>query len=178
MSKIIIFGPSLLSCYSALAQPVTPSVRRAKGIYVEALGSNGSGLSINYDMRFRKARTDGWGFRIGGGTTLSPAYARRYRSVYLPLLLNRVTGNRVALETGFGATLYQTRWRYDVHDLTGLPGVRKESGALLNLNIGLRLQPIRHGVLFRLYWAPYVQPDQHRSLNPFWFGASLGYGFR
>lgn len=48
-------------------------------------------------------------------------------------------------------------------------------GVFGSLNLGLRAQPIRNGVVFRLNWTPIIS---EAGFQPEWLGISLGYGFK
>jgi hypothetical protein len=125
----------------------------------------------------KKGRIDGWGFRAGTGYSAAPDDGRRMQSYYFPVMLNHIVGKRrVAFESGLGMTLIISRWRYDVGTYTGRPGREQSFEKRLYGNFGLRLQPLKKGLLFRLYWSPAMQPEG--KIIPYYFGTSLGFGFR
>ena len=171
----------LLSFHYALAQADSThnsseilETRRAKAIYVEALGSSGFGLSINYDMRFKPGH-EGWGFRAG---IAQPYRAADATTFYLPLLINKVHSNkRAALEHGIGPVLVYKRWEYE--DLNFDLHQRHDFNFLISANVGVRFQPVKTGVSWRLYWSPnwQIRPDFQRPML-LWFGTSLGIGFK
>lgn len=146
--------------------------RRSKAIYIEALGSSGLAFSLNYDMRFRPTHK-GWGFRAG---IVQPIRDGRNVTYSFPLMLNYINANtRVALEGGVGFILAYRRGSYEdtngiIHYYQGLeyPAVA---------NVGIRFQPLRTGVVWRLYWAPIWRIDTSTQTELRWFGTSLGIGF-
>ncbi|MBO0932835.1 hypothetical protein [Fibrella aquatilis] len=154
---------------------------RNKAVYLEGLGS-GLLLSVNYDFRFRNTQ-DGLGMRIGVGGlsvaatatnnngTTSPA---RLGVVTMPILLNYLVGKgRVAFEMGAGVTpIYLSATKYQTNN----EFVQNSNfGVLGTLNAGLRVQPIRNGVVFRLDWTPMISDT---GFQPAWAGVSLGYAFK
>jgi hypothetical protein len=146
---------------------------RAKAIYLEALGSSGFSLSLNYDMPF-KGGHKGWGFRAG---VTQPIQEGRAVTYSFPVLINRVSSNkRVALEAGAGFILAYRNWTYEdqnnvIHHNQGI-----EYPAVANL--GLRFQPLRTGIIWRLYWAPTWRiGSSAQSTNLRWLGTSFGIGF-
>lgn len=169
------FYPFLLvlaSLQSVQAQVISDQ-KAAKAIYLEALGS-GIGLSINYDTRFKPGLT-GLGIRAGIGGISGFSDQAQVRLISLPVLVNYVLGNsRASFESGLGLMAsYVTAAGKDA--LTG--DISNAQGANVSLagNVGLRLQPKRNGVHFRLYWSPFITDH---GLQPQWLGLSLGYGFR
>ncbi|MFD2572726.1 hypothetical protein ACFSUS_18950 [Spirosoma soli] len=150
-----------------------PAERPAKAIYVEGLGS-GLGVSLNYDTRF-KPGLSGLGLRVGVGGLDVSSSAGSIDIITLPVLVNYVAGNsRAAFEAGVGVTVI----RVSAISASTLPGdniVAKGTGVAGSGNFGLRVQPKRNGVHFRLYWSPFVTSD---IFEPRIFGASLGFGFR
>lgn len=148
-------------------------VRRAKAVYVEALGSSGLNYSINYDMRFKPGHK-AWGFRIG---IAQPAQVGQAEIYTFPLMINKVHSNRrAALETGIGFLIGYRRLTYEDHN--NVVQRRESIQAPAVANVGLRLQPLRTGVVWRLYWAPTWRiGSSPQSVNLEWFGMSLGIGF-
>ncbi|GAB3908919.1 hypothetical protein GCM10028803_45540 [Larkinella knui] len=150
-----------------------PQTSKAKAIYVEAMGSSGWGLSLNYDMRFKSGHK-GWGFRAGINQPIQEGRALTYS---FPVLINTVNSNkRVALEAGAGFILAYRKWTYEdqnnvIHHNNGIeyPAVA---------NVGVRFQPLRTGIVWRLYWAPTWRiGSSAQNTNLRWFGTSLGIGF-
>lgn len=150
-----------------------PLSRRAKAFYVEGFGMSGFGVSINYDMRFKPGR-DGWGFRIGSGQISREG---RYTNHSFPLLINKVSTNkRVAFEQGIGALITYRKWYYDNPNNT----IDHYHKFLYHaaVNVGLRVQPVSTGVIWRLYWSPaWALGTPIQNVNLLWFGTSLGIGF-
>lgn len=168
-----LFHNSLAQDFSSQTEDSLPVSRRAKAIYVEALGTSGFGFSINYDMRFKPGH-DGWGFRIGSGQISREG---RYTNHSFPLLINKVSTNkRVAFEQGIGALITYRKWYYDNPSNTVDHYRRFLYHAAVN--VGLRVQPENTGVIWRLYWSPaWIIGVPINSANLLWFGTSLGIGF-
>lgn len=183
MSRIKqLFLTSLLLLSFQLASAQTDSTqasndlsktRRAKAIYVEALGSSAFGLSLNYDMRFKPGH-EGWGFRVG---MAQPYQAYDATTFYFPLLINKVhSSKRAAFEHGFGPVIVYKRWEYedqnfDIHQRQGFH-------LMASANVGVRFQPLKTGVVWRLYWNPNWQVGTGKQRPMLlWFGTSLGIGF-
>lgn len=172
MNKIYLLSFLLLVTLQLNAQDA-PAGRPAKAFYVEGLGS-GLGLSLNFDTRF-KPGLSGLGMRVGFGGIDASSSKGSIDIITLPVLLNYVAGNsRASFEAGMGVTVI----RISAITASTLPGdnaIAKGTGVAGTGNFGLRLQPKRNGVHFRLYWSPFVTSD---FFEPRIFGASLGFGFR
>lgn len=180
MNRVVLLSLLLLVGFQLRAQEIAAD-RPAKAIYVEALGS-GLGVSINYDTRFKPGLT-GLGIRAGiGGLSVSgqntagaPGSTVRIGVVTLPVLINYVVGNSIAaFEAGAGLQgVYISAEGQDINSGT----IDSSDGFTVGgtMNFGLRLQPRRNGVHFRLYWAPIVNGH---GFQPKWLGLSLGFGFR
>ncbi|GAB3332233.1 hypothetical protein GCM10027299_38540 [Larkinella ripae] len=160
---------------------LTTSVLRAqdggrnKAIYVEGLGS-GLILSLNYDFRFKPTQ-DGLGMRVGiGGARISDRNSdARAGAITMPILVNYLIGKRrAAFEVGAGVTpIYISASGTD--DVSGELISGKGVGVFGSLNAGLRLQPVRNGVIFRLNWTPIITSEGFQAR---WLGLSLGYAFK
>lgn len=147
--------------------------RYRKSLYVEHRGS-GISLTANYDMRLKKNRNDGLGFKAGFGdgrtyytpvTNNNKSTKRKYISV--PLGMNYIIGKRRhGLEAGIG---YTPQLALDkVEDGPGFIST-------IPFNLGYRFQPIKEGLIVRAAWTP--------TLNKYgfyggWTGLSLGYSFK
>ena len=157
-----------------LRQSNVGPTRRAKAIYVEALGRSGFGFSILYDMRLSKGH-DGIGINLG---ISQPKIDPRATTYSFPLFINHISSEkRVALEVGGGIIVAYRRWwtqdqNQDIHRFhqISVPAMA---------NVGLRIQPINTGVVWRLFWAPNWRIGTESNLNGklLWFGTSLGIGF-
>lgn len=170
---LLCFQSASAQTDSTQARDTLPKTRRAKAIYVEALGSSAFGLSLNYDMRFKPGH-EGWGFRVGMAQPYQVADATTF---YFPIIINKVHSNkRATFEHGIGPVLVYKRWEYedlnfDIHQRQGL-------NFIAAANVGVRFQPLKTGVVWRLYWNPnwQVGPRFQRPML-LWFGTSLGIGF-
>lgn len=150
----------------------TFKVHRAKAIYAELLGSSGLDYSLNYDMRFKAGRK-GWGFRAG---ITRPSQVGQTEIFSFPLLINRVQSNRrAALEIGAGFVVNYKKLTFE--DSNNITQRRQSVQFPAVANVGIRLQPLRTGVVWRLYWAPTWRIGSSQSTNLRWFGTSLGIGF-
>lgn len=172
MNKIYLLSYLLLVTLQLNAQDA-PAGRPAKAFYVEGLGS-GLGVSLNYDTRF-KPGLSGLGLRVGVGGLDVSSSAGSIDIITLPVLVNYVAGNsRASFEAGVGVTLIHAT-AIGISTLPGDNAIEKGTGVAGSANFGLRVQPKRNGVHFRLYWSPFVTSDR---FEPRIFGASLGFGFR
>jgi hypothetical protein len=178
---LLVLILSLAPLYYSMAQVDTVQIgasplkkHRAKAVYVEALGSSGFSLSLNYDMRFKR-ELKGWGFRAG---VTQPIQEGRAVTYSFPVLINTIGSNkRVAVEAGVGFIIAYRKWTYEdqnnvIYHNQGIeyPGVA---------NVGLRFQPLRTGIVWRLYWAPTWRIGSSvQNTNLRWFGTSLGIGFK
>lgn len=176
MKPILPFVAALLiGSQMVSAQDAPPLSARNKAVYLEGLGS-GVLLSANYDFRFKPVQ-DGLGLRVGlgGGVLSDPNSDAIAGLVTLPLVLNYLVGKRrVAFEMGAGVTPVYVN-ASGTNQATGDFISGNGFGAFGSLNLGLRLQPIRNGVVFRLNWAPVVS---NTGFYPSWFGVSVGYAFK
>ena len=142
----------------------------AKIIFVELLGAGGIG-SINFDIRLKKNRQDGFGLRAGFGlgeyfSSNITSNSGRYYSV--PLGVNYLIGKRRnGLELGSIITP-----QFTFNKVLNGPQV----AALGVFNFGYRFQPLKEGLLFRAGWQPFYSTNN--GLFPKFIGASLGYGFK
>lgn len=158
----------------SLQRPVKTSERRAKAIYLEVLGRSGFGLSLLYDMRFRKGH-DGLGINLG---ISQPKIEPRATTYSFPIFINHVSSERrVALEVGGGLIVAYRRWWSE--DQTQTIHRYHQVSVPAMANVGIRIQPINTGVVCRLFWAPNWRIGREANLNGrlLWFGASLGIGF-
>jgi hypothetical protein len=181
MYRLVLFAVLMLSVYDLSAQTdslvmvdsMAPRQHRAKSIYVEALGSSGLALSLNYDMRFKPSRK-GLGIRAG---ITQPDRSGRSITYSFPVLLNYVNADsRVALEAGGGFIVAYRQWSYE--DSNGIVYHRQGFEYPAVANLGVRFQPLKTGIVWRVYWAPAWRvggSTQDTLLR--WFGISLGVGF-
>lgn len=173
--SVALLAVLLIGLQSVQAQEATPAPGRNKAVYVEGLGS-GVLLSANYDFRFKPTQ-DGLGLRVGvgGGAFADQNSDARVGLVTVPLMVNYLVGKRrVAFEMGAGLTPIYIN-ASGTNQATGDFLSGNGFGAFGSLNLGLRLQPIRNGAVFRLNWAPTVS---NTGFYPSWFGVSLGFAFK
>ena len=140
-----------------------------KAIFLEGLG-NGYWGSINYDIRLKKDRNDGFGIRAGIGIgeeqkDANPVTSVKYTTI--PLSINYVLGKkRSGLEAGIGVTPSIAS--------NAAPGY---SNVMVDpyLNIQYRYQPMKEGLLFRIGVTPSFYDNNFVFISP---SISLGYGFK
>jgi hypothetical protein len=144
-----------------------------KSLFVEALGS-GLLFSGNFEMRLRKDRNDGFGFRTGLGfggfynSSLENDLSTEKRYITFPIMVNHIIGmKRSGFETAVGFTpqvafskVMETQRAFIPHG---------------TFNVGYRLQPIKDGLVVRATWTPIFDDE---GFHPSWAGFSLGYSFR
>ena len=160
---ILVLVLSLICCGSALAQ--------SRYLYGEALGAS-QGLGFNYDARFNRNGTDGFGWRIGIGTGYAYSSNGLNYSVYynqidmyermvriaVPLEVNYLLGKGPSkFETQIGTFLYGDHY---ISSTTSSP--LYEYGVVPYFGLGYRLAT-RRGFLFRV-----------GLLNPFNFATGAG----
>jgi hypothetical protein len=141
--------------------------RRRKTVFVEALG-NGVALSVNYDIRLKPGRNDGFGLRVGLGVG---EYAGTVNGTEVnktvPLSINYLIGNRMpSLELGLGLT--------PKFALSKLEPNEPHVEIIPFANIGFRLQPLTKGIILRTTFTPSFDNGSPKL----WGGLSLGYSFR
>ena len=146
-----------------------------KNIYVEFLGSNLL-AGVNFDMRLKKGRNDGIGFRVGlGGAHLSFSEGD-LGIVTLPIEFNNIVGRRHGgFETGVGILpVYGTiSGRTPDNKYVQAEGVTIAGGFL---TLGYRYQPINSGFMFQVHWNPMILRGS--GFNVGWFGIGVGVGFK
>ncbi|MEJ7692330.1 hypothetical protein, partial [Daejeonella sp.] len=141
-------------------------------VYGEFLGT-GMGLSLNYDMRIKPDRKDGFGFRVGLGR-IPDDYAGNWTT--LPLGMNYVLGKRKhGFEMGLGVTFFHNASGENFFiELYGDEPRRKITSAEI-FNVGYRYQAspkllLRATNSFMYTGMGYFYP-------PLWPGVSVGYTF-
>ncbi|MFM9950894.1 MAG: hypothetical protein ACKV1O_23360 [Saprospiraceae bacterium] len=152
-----------------------------KNIYVEFLGSNLL-VGVNYDMRLRKGRMDGIGFRVGVGGISASGFDQNTEInlgiVTFPMEFNHVVGKRrSSLVAGVGLLpIYATI--SGEGELTDYEYVQAEGFGLAGgfLTFGYRLQPLRTGFMMQFNWNPMILRGS--GFNPGWIGLSMGIGFK
>jgi hypothetical protein len=174
--RILHFGAITLFLLGSLAGPAwAQQGERNKAFYVEALGS-GITISLNYDFRFKPTQS-GLGMRVGvgGGSVSNQNSPGGGGLVTVPVLVNYLIGERrTAFEAGAGVTMaYVTASDLDIGN--GELFSDNLFAVVGSLNMGLRLQPVRNGVVFRLNWTPLIGKTGFKAGI---FGVSLGYGFK
>ena len=146
--------------------------RRPKAIYIELLGSSGFGTSVNYDMRFNKSHK-GLGFRIG---VAQPNTVGRSTSCLFPVLINHVSSTRqAAFEVGAGFDVVYRNTSYE--DFNNIIHYSHSFVYPAVANVGIRFQPLKTGIVWRLYWAPTWEILSTQKSFTGWIGTSLGIGF-
>lgn len=169
----------------------TGYAQRRKTVFAE-LGGNGLVISANFDMRLKKDRNDGFGFRAGiGGGSLESVYPdyyyydnngnvsfnlvkERINLVTVPLSINYIVGKRRSgFEAGLGTTIVFANARngFSNNEIT----TDKAAGLLGVMNLGYRFQPIKRGVMFHVNWTPIFSTS---SFGAGWFGLGIGYSFK
>lgn len=156
-----------------LSESAETNSRHRKSVFAEALGS-GVGISGNFEMRFKKGRNDGFGFRagLGLGAFYSSSGEERFgadrRYVTFPVMANYIKGiNRSGFETAIGFTSQVAFSKVADYEQSYIP--------LGSLNVGYRLQPLKDGLLIRATWTPFFD---NKGFYPSWAGFSIGYSFK
>lgn len=180
---ILLALPLLFVCVlSASAQRGVPEFTgNHKNIYVEFNGSH-LGTGVNFDMRFLPGRMDGLGFRAGIGATSGKAKfdgVRLNREVIsLPVEINHLIGKkRTSLVTGIGILpVYNLKGAGDEVNVASI--LPAESGFGLAggfMNLGIRHQPKKNGLMFQVNWNPMVTGTGDLNMGRFSFGIGIGF---
>lgn len=152
-----------------------------KNIYGELFGSN-IVCGVNYDMRLKKGRMDGIGFRAGiGGVSLSGSDNQNSASIGLvtfPLEFNHLLGKRrSSFITGVGLlpvyAALSANGEITNHELLQVEGFGLAGGFL---TLGYRFQPLKTGVMFQVNWNPLILRGSGFTAG--WIGLGLGIGFK
>ena len=145
--------------------------KHRKVVFAELVGS-GLGFSANYDMRLKRNRNDGFGFRAGAGLIPSN-YSDDY--ITLPLGINYIVGQRKhGFETGLGITLlYNTSGRENLFIELYDDEARPKLTSVEMLNIGYRYQATK-GLMLRATNS-FMYIGKGYFYPPFWPGISIGY---
>ena len=154
---------------------------RHKNIYAELLGSHVL-AGVNFDMRLKKGRMDGIGFRAGiGGLSTSGIDNNteiKLGLVTFPLEFNHLIGKRrSSFVTGVGILPVYATLSAD-GELTNYEFVQGEGFSLVGgfLTMGYRFQPRKTGLMFQINWNPLILRGS--GFNAGWFGLGLGLGFK
>lgn len=152
-----------------------------KNIYAEFLGSHLL-VGVNYDMRLKKGRMDGIGFRVGIGGLSGTRFDKNTKItlglVTFPLEFNHLIGkNRSSLVTGIGLLPIYASLSTN-GELNDYKFVRNGGFAIVGgfLTIGYRFQPKKTGVMFQINWNPIILRDTGFFAS--WLGIGLGVGFK
>lgn len=152
-----------------------------KNIFAELLGSHIL-AGVNFDMRLKKGKMDGIGFRAGVGGLSTFVYDDnnefRVGIATFPVEFNHVVGKRRSgFVSGIGllpiyATLSGTG------TITNNEVVFGEGFSLAGgfLTFGYRLQPLRTGFMMQFVWNPMLLRGS--GYNQGWIGLGLGIGFK
>ena len=180
---LFVSGPLL-----AQTEPVSVPSR---AVYVE-LGGAGLPYSFNYDFRFDKSQTDGWGMRVGlgGYTTTNESFFSA------PIMVNRLFGKGVHFfEVGMGATFFAFDNTYDDYCLYGyidqntgqyiceqysnstysfILDVNSSPSLMGTMNFGYRRIPENGGFTWKVNLNPIFN---NNGFWPLYAGVGFGYAF-
>lgn len=183
-NSILISAVLLLLSTSVFSQYGIDSYEKEafhKNITIE-LGGSHILWGLNYDMRLKRGRNDGFGFKAGiGGGTLNKSVTEQGELktidagyLTIPIEFNHVLGKRRhGLVTGLGilgayGSVQTSGFDTEIR-LSGLGVV----GAYANL--GYRFQPIDSGFTFQINLNPHIL--RGGAVLPY-AGISFGYGFK
>jgi hypothetical protein len=149
---ILILIYFFLFCNISSAQN-EPTDKFHKGIFCEFWGAKtpGTFLSINYDYKLKKGKTNGLGLRVGVGQSIYKG-----GGFMLPLEINYNPRVIYPFEIGFG-TIYANK-----------------NGIMPYIPIGITSRP-ESGFLFKLNTGPLYNTDT--NVMSLYLGMALGYSF-
>lgn len=179
---IFIIGLLVLITSSAFCQDEVPTFNSYhKNIYAEFLGSHILG-GINYDMRLKKGKMDGIGFRAGVGGLRASAFAENTSVsigiVTFPLEFNHLVGKkRSSFVSGIGLLPVYAAVNAD-GEITNNKFIQEEGFGLVGgfMTFGYRYQPRETGLMFQVNWNPLMIRKSGFTMG--WFGLGLGIGFK
>lgn len=152
-----------------------------KNIYGEFLGSHLL-VGVNYDMRLKKGRMDGIGFRAGIGGRSVTGFDQnteiKLGLITFPLEFNHLVGKKSSsFVSGIGLLPTYASMSAD-GELTDFEFVQGEGFALVGgfLSLGYRFQPKESGFMFQINWNPLIL--RGNGFNAGWFGIGIGMGFK
>ncbi|HMR43456.1 MAG TPA: hypothetical protein PKC40_06470 [Saprospiraceae bacterium] len=181
ITLLAFFLPSVLTAQKKIKEaPVFNGYH--KNIFVEVLGSSIL-AGVNFDMRLKRGRMDGIGFRagIGGQSATGKDSNGTYRVgvVTFPLEFNVLKGKRrSAFYAGAGLLPVYVgisgNVKTDLEPWYFFGEAFGISGGYLTF--GYRLQPLRQGFMMQINWNPMILRGS--GFNWAWVGLGLGYGFK
>ena len=184
MKRIILVLSIFILCSSNLkAQKKAPPVFDGyhKNITTEFFGSH-LRFGVNYDMRLRKGKMDGVGFRVGvGGINVGQFGQDKSLETVLvtfPIEFNHLVGKRrSSLVTGIGILPVYAAVNNN-EDVFSVRVVDEEGFGIAGgfLTLGYRFQPLRNGLTFQMNWNPLI--IRKEGFLAGWFGVSLGFAFK
>jgi hypothetical protein len=152
-----------------------------KNIYGELFGSHIIS-GVNFDMRLKKGRTDGIGFRAGvGGLSVSGVDQNTTLGLGLvtfPLEFNHLVGKkRSFLVTGIGILPVYGAVNAN-GEITNNEYFSEEGFAIVGgfITFGYRFQPKKSGIMFQANWNPLI--IRGSGFQASWIGLGLGFGFK
>lgn len=135
--------------------------------YLEVGGSSVF-TSLNFDMRFDRENSDGFGFRVGAGGSFG---AFDIDKIYTaPVGLNYIYGKgKNGLILGANS----------VFAIDGEPKEKKSDdfrSVIFSADIGYRYTPIHNGFGFQATYTPLFNTIE--GIMPFWIGVGIGYSWK
>lgn len=178
----IVIGLLLTTCSVLFCQNDKPQFDSYhKNIYVEFLGSHIL-AGVNYDMRLKKGRMDGIGFRAGIGGLSASVFDQNTEItlglVTFPIEFNHLIGKkRSSLVTGIGLLPVYASLSAD-GELTDYEFIQGEGFGFVGgfLTMGYRFQPRKTGIMFQANWNPLILRGS--GFNIGWIGLGIGVGFK
>jgi hypothetical protein len=181
-TAILVIGLLLLITSSAYCQDEVQTFDSYhKNIYAEFLGSHILG-GVNYDMRLKKGKMDGIGFRAGVGGLSASGFAENTNVsigiVTFPLEFNHLIGkNRSSFVSGIGLLPVYAAVSAN-GEITNNEFIQEEGFGFIGgfMTLGYRFQPKKTGVMFQVNWNPLMLRQEGFTIG--WFGLGLGIGFK
>jgi len=143
-----------------------------KSIYAE-IGGPGI-LSLNFDARFNKNSSKGFGYNFGFGQFSASGFLSNSSVITFPVGVNYLYSNNIKnnFEIGTGFTTITTNFQSNLFNNENEK--LKFTNAFGYFTIGYRRQPIDNGFIFRITLNPLFD---FNSIYPTYGGNSFGYKF-
>jgi hypothetical protein len=186
MNRFYLLHFTLAFFLSSFAPPICAQVaeekpRRSQSVYIELAGA-GSGITGNYEFRFKSEQTTGLGMRIGVGGYSFDIWGQS--SLFsIPLELNYLVGREGIVAGEIGISLTYLRLKQDDFNWfsDSSSGYTTETLLLSYIPVGIRIRPPEKGFFFRFNVGPLINYGgsnlwSEHHVDPM-IGIAMGYTF-